>query len=317
MPIVSREFKEAAAPYFSGEKPAFATTLLAALIRLNGAEVLEWDPLTIELEVKEDLGVEMPRKVYDKLLALISALSTDSTYKDVALFDETVNALAGKGVGVERDVPPVDEVAWAVTELRLNDPEPVSRSPEQPFAREIQRYARVVLDDEGMKIAPKALDFAANRPVKQEGADNPDFYAAAWGSAQARADEVDQWIEGMVIQLIHQLMSIGIDFPQVKEGEWTSDKNKLTHVAKHGPEFGGAEAYLAAEKEYSQKPGGSVSVEHNCRTDAEGNVRCAKKTEFEDGVVRVSREDDDRTITLYQRLPMHQHLSELAKSRRN
>jgi len=314
MPILSRELKAAAQPYFSGDKESFATTLVAGLLRLYGVEALEWDPLTIQMEIKEDLGVDMPRRVYDKMMALVSALKTDVVYKDVAIFDETVNAMTGKGVGIDRDIPSVDDVAWVVTELRMNDPEPVTRSPEQPFSRDIQKYARVVLDDEGVDIAPEALDFAANRPVKQEGMDDPEFYEAAWGSAQAKADEIDKWVEGMAIQMIHQLMSLGIDF-QAKEARWTSEKNKLVHVEKHAPEFDGPEGYLKAEELYSQKPEGIVSSEKSCRVGPDGDVRCAKKTLFDDDTVRVSTEDDDRTITLYKRSPMHQHMIQLAKAR--
>jgi len=80
MPILSRELKAAAQPYFSGDKESFATTLVAGLLRLYGVEALEWDPLTIQMEIKEDLGVDMPRRVYDKMMALVyqrTRLSSD------------------------------------------------------------------------------------------------------------------------------------------------------------------------------------------------------------------------------------------------
>lgn len=210
MPIHQRELLDAGRRYFSGESEAFATTLLGILMHAYGIDVLGWDGVTVQMEVKDDFGVEMPRPVYDKLMALITAMSTDSVYKDVALFDETISALNGEGVGVERGIPAVDDVAWTVAELRINDPEPVSRDAKQPWGKNIQKYVRVVLDDEGMNRAPKILDFAAERGVPKEGTDDAQRYAAAWGSQELRADEIDEWVDAQIVALIEQLMGAGI-----------------------------------------------------------------------------------------------------------
>lgn len=212
MATLTRDFREKATAYFSGKQEAFATTLLVALIKMYGLEVLDWDPLTIQLEVKDDLGLEMPRKVFDRVMALISALKTDAVYKDVPLFDETVNALAGDGVGVERGVPSVEDVAWAVAELEMADPEPITRDSNNPFSRSVAKYVRVVLDDEGMYRAPKILSFAASRPIRKEGMDDKGYYAAAWGNADAKADEIDTWVEDRVVTLLNQLMELGVVF---------------------------------------------------------------------------------------------------------
>jgi hypothetical protein len=211
MPIYNRELKEAGIRYFSGASESFATTLAAILMKAYGPAVLEWDGLTIEMQVKDDFGVEMPRLVYDKLMALITALATDSIYKDVVLFDETVSALNGEGVGVERDIPSVDDVAWTVAELRINDPDPVGRDPKKPWSPDIQKYVRVVLDDEGLRRTPRILDFAAERGVPKEGMDDVDHYAATWESQSRRADEIDKWVEDQIVVLIQQLVGAGIE----------------------------------------------------------------------------------------------------------
>lgn len=210
--MISRQMREVGQIYLSGARPAFATTLLSLLLRVYGLQVMEWDSATIQLEVKQDFDLEMPRKIFDQLMALLTALTTDEVYKDAAVFDEICNALNGRGLGVERGIPPVTDVAWAVTEIRISDPDPATRSPEQPWSRNIARYCRVVLDDEGMPIAPKALEFAHSRPVPSEGMDDRDYYAGAWGSAQARADEIDQIMAERTRALIEQLLSIGVDF---------------------------------------------------------------------------------------------------------
>lgn len=209
--LIPREMKEAGAAYFSGERPTFATVLLAILFKLFGPEVLDWDGLTIQLEIKDRFGVDVPRRVYDKLMALITALSTDRVYKEVPLFDEFVSAINGEGMGIEQDIPAVDDVAWAVAELSMNDPDPVTRDPKNPWSKDVQKYVRVVLDDEGMSIAPKVLDFAPSKVRQLEGMDAPEVYAGSWGSSQDRADEVDRWVDNMAMTLIRQLMDLGIE----------------------------------------------------------------------------------------------------------
>lgn len=228
-----RQLKESLTPYLTGEKEAFATTLLSGLLKVYGTDLLNWSGETIQLEVKDDFGVEMPRVVYDQLMALLTALTTDEVYKDVPLFDEIVSALSRRGVGVEKGVPPVDDVAWAVAELQLNDPDPVTRDPDNPWSRDIQKYVRVVLDDEGLSIAPKVLSFAANRPVKKEGFDDPAVFAGAWGNAQSRADEVDAWAESQVVELLQQLADIGVQFTsedQAEEPEEPGPQQKVSHA---------------------------------------------------------------------------------------
>jgi len=316
MPTLTREFIAAARPYLTGEAEAFATTLLSILLRAYGVDVFEWDPITVQMELKDDFGVEPPRRVFDKLMGLLSALSTDRIYKDVAVFDETVNALSGHGAGVDRDIPSVDEVAWAVAELTMADPEPVTRNPEQPFGRDIQKYVRVVLDNEGMTIAPNVLGFAQSRAPKAEGNADPDLFSGAWGAAQARGDEVDQWVEQMTGKLLQQLQSLGISFQQ-KVAEWTSHINAKNHVEKHGLEFGGLDEYATAERHYSARdPGQVIESERSCETDENGSTRCKVRTLYDDGVVRVADADSNRTITLFRRHPeMHNHLQELAKAR--
>jgi hypothetical protein len=215
--MLPRALKEGLTPYLSGERECFATTLLCGVVAAFGIEAMNWDGATIELEVKDDFGVEMPRRVYDKLMALIAAVTTDSVYKDVAIFDETVSALAGDGVGVQKGVPSVDDVAWAVTEIGLVDPDPVTRDPASPWSRNIQKYVRVVLDDEGFTIAPKALEFAGSKIVKNEGFSDPQYYAGAWGSAQERANEVDIWLDSKIVELIQQLGNIGIQLQPAQE----------------------------------------------------------------------------------------------------
>lgn len=208
---IPSELKAIGKQFFSGEREAFATTLLSILVKAYGIGCLNWDGITIQMQVKDDFDTDISRKVYDQLMGLISVLTTDSVYKDVEVFDEIVSALVGHGIGVEQNIPSVDDVAWVVAEIGLNDPDPVTRNPEDPWKSDIKKYIRVVLDNEGMKTAPKILNFVPSVHMEKEGMDDPSYYAGIWKSQQARADEVDTWVSGQLSKLVDQLGEIGIN----------------------------------------------------------------------------------------------------------
>jgi len=223
--LPSIQFRKVAVPFFSGEKETFATVLVAALIKLYGLQVLDWDGATIQMQLKDDLEVDPPRQVYDQFMALINALHTDMIYRDVPLFDETISALNRQGVGTQQDIPSVDEVAWAVYEIRMNDPDPVSRDPKNPWSRDIRKYVRLVLDDEGLQLAPEVLSFAGSKHIAPESVDDPAYYAGTWNSQQARADEVDQIVNEKAQTLIQHLITLGVSFETSDSRTDVSDRD--------------------------------------------------------------------------------------------
>lgn len=215
--MIGRDFRAKATPYLAGAEPAFATTLVGILLQAYGAEALNWDGLTIQLQIKDDFELEMPRKVHDQLMGLILCMTSDRVFTEVPVFDEMVSALCGQGVGYEQDAPPVQDVAWTCTEILLNDPEPTGRPKNQPWARDIAKYVRVVLDDEGMPIPPKILSFAGDRPVPSESTGSEEYYAATWAAQSQRAQEIDDWLDERVGLLINQLEGLGIPISQLSQ----------------------------------------------------------------------------------------------------
>jgi hypothetical protein len=206
-------FKRRAAPFLSGEKHTFSTVLLSILMKAYGTAVLEWDGATIQMETERDFGITMPRKVYDQLLALITALTTDLVYTDVEIFDEVCNALCRKGLGSYRQVPPALDVAWAVTEIEIADPEPVSRNPKDRWDDSIKRYIRVVLNDEGISFAPKTLDFVKSLAPNTRETSDPALFASSWLSKQEASDEIDAQVEDLTKTLLLHLKEAGLGAP--------------------------------------------------------------------------------------------------------
>lgn len=212
-PRIDPQFRGRLGEFLSGKRPTYATVLLSGLLRQYGAEVMNWDSTTIELEVKRDFLVDMPRETFDQLMGLLSALTTDAVYWDVAVFDQTVNALNRASVQHAQDAPTVLEVAWTVTELGLTDPEPHGRDAQQPFASTIRAYIGVVLRQDGYLVAPTCLKFA-EATVDSGWADDPDMHAGIYSAHADGAKAVDQDVQQRLMELLDHLEWLGIEIPK-------------------------------------------------------------------------------------------------------
>jgi hypothetical protein len=228
--MILATYKRRAAPYLTGEKPTFGTVLVSLLLRSYGTEALNWEGETIQMQIKQDYDVEMPRRVYDQLMGMITALTTDLVYTDVEVFDEVCNALCRRGVGSYRDIPPAIDVAWAVTEIEMADPAPVSRLQDR-WADPIKRYIRVVLNDEGISFAPQTLSFVKDIPPNTKETSDPALFAASWMSKQESSNEIDNRVEEITQVMLGQLRDIGIQVPFVKSAkELLPDGTEIVEV---------------------------------------------------------------------------------------
>lgn len=215
MSFAGHDWRRVAATFLSGETPTFGTVLVAIVLKAYGAAALNWDPLTLRVQLREDFGTEIARSPYGKLMALINAMTTDTVYRSVPVFDTTVHALAGEPNDGMEELPGVDDVAWAVAEITMADPE-APRAPRGvvPWSTDIQGYVGLALDHEGIQGEPKVLFWArrsgSGAPVASDLATDPDFYNAAMGTAAAKATEVDGVIDERITVLVDHLSQIGV-----------------------------------------------------------------------------------------------------------
>lgn len=204
---IALDFKRTVIPWFSGERPTFATVLTSSLLKVYGPEALNWDAQTIQLQVKEDFNVEMPRRVFDQLMGQIAAITSTAVYNDVIAFDSYASAVNRLSIRFDHDTPDPGDIAWAVAELAQVDPEPVGV---KGWSADIQAYIRVVLDDAGVTIPPKALGFVKPKPPTSGFSDSPDLYAAAWAGQEAQAAEIDQHVNELTLLMLADLAKLGI-----------------------------------------------------------------------------------------------------------
>lgn len=148
---------------------AFATSLLLAFVdtycpielrgeeRVMNTEALNWHPGAILLEVERHFGVSLSQPIYDRLMAAIAIVTTDTFYKSLPDFIHWCNVLAGDSYD-PRYWNPAEalEIAWAINEVLLLDPP----EEDEPFVPEIVAYIGKALDDEGIVNPPDVLRIA-------------------------------------------------------------------------------------------------------------------------------------------------------------
>lgn len=203
MPVLqSRELQR-----MVGDPNAYATTLLVSLLDKHGNEALTWSPQTIEMELQSDHGVDISDNALERLVALITAVTTDVFHNDVSAFARICTSLSGDPA----DFYTVDSVdpeamAWAVMEVAM-------LVGNQTYSSDVKRFIGVCLEDHGLLQPPKILTMADYRPgvlaaAESSAAQDAEGYTAWFTRNRDDAKAVDDWLAGRVRELFRQLNAL-------------------------------------------------------------------------------------------------------------
>lgn len=182
------------------DRNSFATTLYAIALRLFGPEIHEWEPEMFDMEFRDEIGVDMPALNQSKLLALTTALATDSFQSDAMVFRGTCEILCGTPadlVEISPDTLPA-ELAWGVVEIGMNDPDDLE------FSLDVAAYTGLVLDQFGFTSTPRPLEFAV-LPDRYLGSHEPDAIGQLESTQTLHARLVDQYLKDQSSMLFDQL----------------------------------------------------------------------------------------------------------------
>jgi hypothetical protein len=122
-----------------------ATTLHAIMLAAYGEEVYTADPLTLYRQLEDDFRCRLPEAAENRINALFFALTTDAFYHESEAFSAIAASLydgtLGDGVEDMFDALTMQELVWALYEVRLNREDEESFSPEvdQFIAETLQR----------------------------------------------------------------------------------------------------------------------------------------------------------------------------------
>ena len=142
----------------------FTTVALAIMFDKYGSDFIEWDPLTVNIRLRDDFSFTPTQLLKDRIQAGCTILGTDMFYKSMNVFS-VVSGIVGRG-GYSTSViipPDTDEIAWTCFEARLLDED----FDPSLFIPEISRYVGFMLDREGIRTPPQILSFAIY-PTEEE-----------------------------------------------------------------------------------------------------------------------------------------------------
>jgi hypothetical protein len=194
---------------------AYATTLLEIAVTVFGDELFEWDPETIPMEIAAEFQVSPTSGPYNKLMAGIQLVTTDSFYRSLPDFINLCNVLS-HGYIDSRLWDPADalEIAWGVTEsLLIWPPDPRD---EKPFSDDIIGYIGFAVRSEGIMVPPDVLRLGVREDdniwdmVQGEFSDDPTMFAAIYDMEMSKTEEINQEVKRRLVQLLQQLDSTGL-----------------------------------------------------------------------------------------------------------
>jgi hypothetical protein len=187
------------------DEEQLATPLALLVLDLYGLEALEWDPETLQMQLRDDYKVQISGTTLSRIYAAFAVITTDAFYHDVSRFIQLSRVFAGNDFDVDVFSPAyLDEIMVALIEVFLLDP------PEKPypFHEEISGYVAESMKSLGVMRPVFLLREFFENPVEYaptEREDDEEMFAAVYQVQQDREKELLQIAKDHVTLLISQL----------------------------------------------------------------------------------------------------------------
>lgn len=218
----------------------FATTLFIAFIdtyvddKHPLKEVLSWHPYTVQMQIEEDFGVDLPAASYGRLMAAIDLLTSNNFTTSLPDFIHTCTVLSGDYVQPGHLVlADSADCAWGLTEgMLLVPPDPQEK---EPFSEEIRGYIGKVLGEEGILNPPDVLRIAlrdndlASR-ARYNFSDDPVMFGAINDMEKSKTDAINHLVQGRLRALFNQVAAL-----RLKQAEGEQVKALVAKILKNLP----------------------------------------------------------------------------------
>lgn len=171
-----------------------------------------WAPETVRLECQAEFQATLPDYNLDKIMALMTVLTSDLFFVNLPSFIQLCNVLSGDTFDpAVFDPATCAEMAWGITEVLLLEP-PDS---DEPFSDEIRRYIGAMLVEEGFHAPPDVLriaifDEARGDPLNVW-SDDPELYQMGFAVQQEKKADVEALLRDNVMELSLQLKSLPLE----------------------------------------------------------------------------------------------------------
>lgn len=191
----------------------YVTCVMALLMDKWGTEFFDWDPLTINLQIRDEFSTEATETLMDKIGAGTALFTTNTFFNDFETFNMQCNVL-NKGVASNQYtmLADLDDVLWGITEARLLLGPIFS---EEEFSQEIADYVGMVLSQSGFTRLPDVLKFANMPADEQQYTDenllkDDEMHLAYWQSQDENKAEVEDFNKRMLLDLFDQIEQLPI-----------------------------------------------------------------------------------------------------------
>lgn len=207
-------------PYW-GNPQMFATSLITLFVDSYGTEGFRWDPATIQMDIEQDSGVDIPAVNFDRLLTAINLHNTNTFFTSIPDFLRACVVLSGHQLSPQAMIlPDAVELAWGITEALLIAPP--DDGDENPFVPEITAYIGQVLDSEGILNPPDVLRLATRDRelldrVNYGYSEDPEMFSAITKMESSKTEDINTVIKGRMQALIMQLQILPIRNGKLEE----------------------------------------------------------------------------------------------------
>jgi hypothetical protein len=204
-----------------------ATVSHAIALHFLGEEIYSWEPETLSIELADTLDVQIDDDNLDRLNAIISAVTSNSFYKDWAAFTTISSVLNGENEPDEIAEMTVAEFAWAVVEVNINDGD----DEPQIFSPDICSLVGVVLDQEGFSYAPELLSFA-KMPEKYLGSTYGPEMNQEKSKTNYQAGLLEEYLKDQALLLYKQISMLPWLSEEDLEGILENFSSQISPVSK-------------------------------------------------------------------------------------
>jgi hypothetical protein len=190
----------------------FCTSVAAIMTDNFDAEWLNWEPETVEMELRV-LGKQPPSPfLMDKAMAVSVLLSTNLFHVSFETFNNLVQVFNFDTAKSDLFIPAsIDDVLWGCTEARiLEGPEQFDN---EGFSHDIARYTGTLLSQHGMTKTPSVLNFAEYDTEEMDRRDimlaSDEFiFKAYWDSHRGLLEEAEREVVTKTKTLLEQVRGL-------------------------------------------------------------------------------------------------------------
>ena len=190
----------------------FAFTLLTIFLDLHGHEGLDWRPATIQMELEQEFGIDLPAGNFDRLMTAISIYTTNSFFVSTPDFVRACVVLSGHHPTPKlMQMPDAEDIAWGITEGLLI--QPPADGEHGPFSAEITAFIGEVLTQEGIMNPPDVLrigtrDHTSLSRISYDYSNDSETFGDIMHTEQSKTADINRVIGGRLRGLLVQLASL-------------------------------------------------------------------------------------------------------------